>query len=241
MGRYGGNSLPPRSELTRTIQGELIMRRLILCMLFLLGIATHHAVQATLQSGWNLFSPVLGSDQDAQTHFTILGLNPAADISKVWSYDPNVGWTKFVPGEDNSTVGRFQNLKVGGGYWVFMNTQRTVELSDAFSTYSVDLSGSGWNLIGLGSSQNVAIDADNFLNEANFSTGDVNSIRKIWGFNGSTWKSYAPSSGSNNLDSLDPGLGYWFLILSDLEINSQNVSLSDLFPPTCPGCPTIGN
>lgn len=216
------------------------MRRLILSILFLLGISVSQAVQLTLQSGWNLFSPLIGSDQDAQTHFTSLGLNPSTHVAKVWSYDPSVGWAKFVPGEDNTAAGRFDTLKVGGGYWVFMNSDQTVELSVAFSTFSVDL-GSSWNLVGIGSSRSVPIDADNFLNEANFSTGSASDIRKIWGFNGSTWKSYSPTSGSNDLVSIEPGFGYWFLNLSDLEINSQNVSLSDLFPPTCPGCPTIGN
>ena len=216
------------------------MNRLHFLLSLVLFVSNLSAVELTLGSGWNLFAPVLAADQSAQEYFEVIGLNPSTDISKVWSYNPDSGWTKFVPGEDNSTGGRFDTLKVGGGYWVFMKQTASVTLSDDFSSYGVDLT-SGWNLVGLGSSRSVPIDVENFLSDTNFTSGSVGDIRKIWGYEqAGGWKSYNPT-GNSNLSSLEPGFGYWFFNLSDLEINSQNVSLSDLFPPTCPGCPTIGN
>ena len=105
---------------------------------------------------------------------------------------------------------------------------RSANLSDAYNSYSLLLAGSGWKLVGLSSSQSVPLDSNNFLLEANYSSGSINDIRKIWGYDGA-WESYTPTEVSNSLTSLDPGRHIGFLMLSDLEINSQNINLSDLF------------
>ena len=210
-------------------------------LIFLLLLsAPIHAVQYDFSSGWNLFSHILSSPAPVETYFTTIGITTQNDVTKIWNYDSSAGWTSFVPGEDNSGSSRFEQFEANKGYWVLMNAARSANLSDAYSSYSLLLSGSGWKLIGLSSSQSVPLDSNNFLLEANFSSGSINDIRKIWGFDG-VWTSYTPSEASNSLSSLDPGRAYWFLMLSDLEMNSQNINLSDLFPPACPGCPSIGN
>ena len=120
-----------------------------------------------------------------------------------------------------------------------MNSARSANLSDAYNSYSLLLAGGGWKLIGLSSSQSVPLDSNNFLLEANFSSGSINDIRK----SGATMAlgQFTPTEVSNSMTALEPGRAYWFLMLSDLEMNSQNINLSDLFPPACPGCPSIGN
>ncbi len=208
--------------------------------ILLLISAPIQAVQYEFTSGWNLFSPILSSPVAVETYFTTIGINTQNDVIKIWNYNSSTGWTSFAPGEDNSGSSHFEQFEANKGYWVLMNSARSVNLSDAYNSYSLLLAGSGWKLIGLSSSQSVPLDSNNFLLEANFSSGSINDIRKIWGFNG-VWSSFTPSEASNSLVSLDPGRAYWFLMLSDLEINSQNINLSDLFPPACPGCPSIGN
>lgn len=208
-------------------------------LLFLLLLsAPIHAVQYNFTSGWNLFSPVLSSPEPVDTYLTRIGLKAQNDVAKIWNYDSSSGWKSHVPGGDNS--GGFEQLEPNKGYWFLMNAARSANLSDAYNSYSLLLSGSGWKLIGLSSSQSVPLDSNNFLLEANFSSGSINDIRKIWGYDGA-WASYAPTEASNGLTALEPGRAYWFLMLSDLEMNSQNINLSDLFPPACPGCPSIGN
>jgi hypothetical protein len=219
------------------------MKSLLLCLLIPIFSGSLFAADFSFVASWNLFSPILSANQDATQYFTALGMNVQADISKIWTFDHVKAWSQFVPGEDNNTGNRFSSLRSGAGYWVLMNRAVSVTLPPNFSSYSLNLDGFGWRLIGLNSSQTVPLDSDNFLNDANFSTGNINEIRKIWGFSQSTsWQSFTPGSAepSNSLASLDSGRAYWVFILSDLEINSQNVNLSDLFPPTCPGCPTIG-
>ena len=210
-------------------------------LIFLLLLsAPVHAVQYDFSSGWNLFSPILSSPAPVETYLTQIGINAQSDVTKIWNYDSSAGWTSHVPGEDNSANSRFEQFESNKGYWFLMNAARSANLSDAYNSYSLLLSGSGWKLIGLSSSQSVPLDSNNFLLEANFSNGSISDIRKIWGYDGA-WTSFTPTEASNSLTSLDPGRAYWFLMLSDLEMNSQNINLSDLFPPACPGCPSIGN
>ena len=210
-------------------------------LLFLLLLsAPIHAVQYNFTSSWNLFSPVLSSPEPVDTYLTRIGLNTQNDVAKIWTYDSDTGWKSHVPGENNSSSSRFEKFEANKGYWFLMNVARSANLSDAYNSYSLLLSGTGWRLVGLSSSQSVPLDSNNFLLEANFSSGSINDIRKIWGYDGA-WTSLTPTEASNSLTSLDPGKAYWFLMLSDLEINSQNINLSDLFPPACPGCPSIGN
>ncbi len=218
------------------------MKSLLLCLLLPIFSGAVFAGDFSFVGTWNLFSPILSSDQDVTSYFTALGVNVSADIAKIWTFDHLGGWSQFVPEKDNTGAARFDTLKSGAGYWVLMNRAVDVTLPTNFSSYSLNLEGVGWRLIGLNSSQPVPLDSDNFLDEANFSTGDINEIRKIWGFHptDTSWQSFTPGESSNTLVSLDSGRAYWVYILSDLEVNSQNVNLSDLFPPTCPGCPTIG-
>ncbi|MEE2923760.1 MAG: hypothetical protein VX619_03165 [bacterium] len=214
-----------------------MLRPLFILLLF--SVPTQ-AVQYDFSSGWNLFSPILSSPAPVDTYLTSIGISAQNDVTKIWNYDSSVGWRSYVPGGDNSGSSRFEQFEANKGYWVLMNSARSANLSDAYNSYSLLLAGSGWKLIGLSSSQSVPLDSNNFLLEANFSSGSINDIRKIWGYDGA-WTSFTPTEASNSLTSLDPGKAYWFLMLSDLEMNSQNVNLSDLFPPACPGCPSIGN
>lgn len=210
-------------------------------IIFALLSAPTVAVQYDFTSGWNLFSPLISSEGvPVDTYFNDLGIDASADIRKIWNYESAAGWKSYTPGEDNSTSARFENMEASKGYWVLMNTARSVALPDTFNSYSLTLVNSGWKLVGLNSSQEVFLDTNDFLLQANFSGGSAADIRKIWSFDGN-WKSFSPSESSNQLTSLKSGYAFWFLMLSDLEINSQNINLSDLFPPACPGCPSIGN
>ena len=160
-----------------------------------------HAVQYEFTSGWNLFSPILSSPVAVETYLTQIGINAQNDVAKIWNYDSSAGWKSNVPGGDNSGSSRFDQFEANKGYWMLMNTAKSANLSDAYSSYSLLLAGSGWKLVGLSSSQSAPLDSNNFLLEANFSSGSVNDIRKIWGYDGS-WKSFTPSEVSNSLTSL---------------------------------------
>jgi len=200
-------------------------------------IQSQWAVQVELIKGWNLFSPLISSDTEAGTYFTALGVNVSADIKKIWAYDAssNNPWSSFVPGATQNF-----NLRPGMGYWVLMENAATLTLPDTFGSFSLALSGSGWHLVGVNSSQDITVDESGLFQAANFTSGNPSDIRKIWSYDGN-WSSYTDGAANNTLSSITPGNGLWFLILSDFEINSQNINLSDLFPPTCPGCPAIGN
>lgn len=206
----------------------------------LVVVSSSFAVEYNFSSGWNLFSPLISAGAAVNVYFD--GLKPGfmGDLRKIWAYDSNSGWKSHAPGENNSVAGRFENLEPNQGYWVLMNAAHSVNLPDSFNSYSLSLAGSGWNLVGLNSSQEIFLDANDFLQKANFTNSSDSDIRKIWSYDGQ-WKSFSQAESSNTLNTLKPGYAFWFLLLSDLEINSQNINLSDLFPPACPGCPSIGN
>lgn len=214
---------------------------MIRCYLVLmLLVSSANAVTYELKVGWNLFSPILSSSTAVSAYFETLKPGVLADIRKIWSYQSGEGWSSHTPGGSTATGGQFDNLEPGLGYWVLMDAAHSIELSDSFNSYNLALQGSGWKLIGMNSSQEIFLDSSDFLQQANFTDSSADDIRKIWGFDG-VWKSFSPADSANDLTALKPGYGFWFLMLSDLEVNSQNINLNDLFPPACPGCPSIGN
>lgn len=197
-------------------------------------IQSQWAVQVELKKGWNLFSPLIATATEAGTYFAGLGVDVNAQIIKIWAYDITVGWNSFEPGQ-----GGFL-LEPGKGYWVLLESDQSVTLPDTFGSFSMSVQGSGWHLVGANSSLAISLDESGLFAPGNFTSGTAADIQKIWSYS-DNWYSYTNGANSNDLVSLESGLGFWFLVLSDFEVNSQNINLSDLFPPTCPGCPSIGN
>ena len=202
-------------------------------------IQSQWAVQVELSRGWNLFGPLISSSTDPVEYFSALGVNmsaQSADVIRIWGYSPGIGWSSFEPGQSGSFA-----LEPGKGYWIQMENAKTVTLPDSFGSFSVSLSGAGWHLVGLNSSVDVEVSSEGLLQPGNFTEGGSADIQRIWSFVENIWRTYPQSESALLLETLPAGKGAWFFIASDFEINSQNIDLSDLFPPTCPGCPSIGN
>jgi hypothetical protein len=157
------------------------------------------ALPIYLLSGWNIISlPVAVSDGRIDTLF------PTA-VSKAFGYQGS-----YTP----QTI-----LQDGPGYWLKMDSARTVTLTGLPATHDSIILASGWNIIGSISTP-VAL--------ANISTvppGII--ISQFFGYNGSYFAA----------DTIRPGLGYWVrvnqagaLILDTASVPAQQPQPSSTVP-----------
>jgi enterochelin esterase-like enzyme len=140
----------------------------------------------TLKKGWNLFSLPLQT-QDLSVKAVLSGIE--GKFLAVHSYE-NSAYKSYIPG---ATDNKLEKLAPGNGYWIYMTSDASLNLSGTEATKSVDLN-EGWNLVGLNSLSSLPVDT------ALSSIKDKYSA--IYAFNSTTQSYNVPSS-------MDPGAGFW--------------------------------
>lgn len=185
------------------------------------------SLEYNFAKGWNLFSPIISQPVVAKEW--LAGQNILDNVSRIWSFGGNgvSGWDSFTP--DNTTF----KLEPGLGYWFYMKNACTINLSDEFSSFQVNVVGTGWRLLGTNCSDSINLDDEGFFNPL-YLTGDKSHVRRILSFAAGNW-TYFSHEQNSSLAKLSPGLGYWFYLNDSFSVDSIP-DLSSLMPPTCPGC-----
>ena len=151
----------------------------------------------------------------------LMGSVTAGDISDVlspiqgqyeivWAYnasDTADPWKKYVPSAAQyEWANDLENLVPGQGYWIKMassSSSLTVEGLPLAST-QINLA-TGWNLMGYPSTDSQDI--------STALSGISGEYEIVWAYNSSDtedpWKRYMPGSPGNDLDTMNPGYGYW--------------------------------
>ena len=137
----------------------------------------------------------------------------AGNYDLVYAWDPTSGWKLYDP-----TLGELNDLKTldeNMGFWIKMNTARTLIVSGtAPSTTNVVLK-NGWNLVGYPSSGNLIL--PDALSEHGVSTDFSLAYAYHASDTGDEWKLFDRSLDPllNNLTEMAPGWGYWVSVSAD--------------------------
>jgi uncharacterized protein YfaP (DUF2135 family) len=152
----------------------------------------------TLSSGWNFISfPKLTQDTSIST------VMEGKNVRIIWGYD-NVekNWHSSKPGALNNTLTTFES---GKGYWIYMNSPSTIDMTGWQEAPNIIILQPGWNLVGW-----LGVDGKS-VDQALSSLGDNWLI--IWGWEEGIWKARCkdPSINLNlqPLDNLTKGKAYW--------------------------------
>lgn len=148
-----------------------------------------------VNSNWNLITISSGSGltsiEDALE--TIMD-----DVISVWAYN-NESWQVYDP--EKPGFSDLLEVEPGQGLWVNMRDNAELTIPGTPPVGGIDLS-DGWNLVGFSSlaSRDIA-DAISSID------GDVESV---WAYRNGGWVVYYPQDlNSSDLDTMDPGYGYW--------------------------------
>jgi len=167
-------------------------------------------VSLPLYAGWNLISsPLMPLDNGIDAVLSPIDGN----YSIVWAYnasDTADQWKKFDP---NAPFGNdLNNMVSGDGYWLLMTSDDALLISGTI-TESTEINVlNGWNLIGYNSMNPQPItDALSSIN-GNYSI--------VWAYNSSDiadqWKKFDPDAPfGNDLAVVEPGNGYWIMMISE--------------------------
>jgi hypothetical protein len=172
---------------------------------YVTGMFSSCNVSISLIEGWNLFSlPCLPHNlvrssvlQDINGQYYSIHAYEANDILDHWkAYNPSL--PSWVDQDLNA-------MSVERGYWINMISGGSILDNGTVSLpYWISLS-PGWNLVGYPSNVSKT-PADAFM-EIN------NSITAVYAYNASDisdpWKSYVPGNPGNDLNIMNPSLGYW--------------------------------
>jgi len=135
-----------------------------------------------LQQGWNLFSTnIQSADNSIATLFNGL------DVREVKTMD--AFWLNGI----NPIFNSLQNIEVGKGYLVYMNTAGAITITGTEQTLSFTSIKSGWNLIGSPSSITKSINQSDYPNATIIKDFD----------------SYWTSNGGGTLQNWNPSNAYF--------------------------------
>jgi len=154
--------------------------------------------------GWNLISfPV----QLLNTAPAVVLQPIAGKYNGVWAYDPDTGgWKIFDPLQ---TINDLNELQAGIGYWILMDEADTLDVEGILADTTTQLI-IGWNLVGYNSI--ISRLAEQCLSTIK---DDINGV---WAYNpAGGWWIYDPQQQQNDLEYMNPGVGYWILSNSDIE------------------------
>ena len=149
-----------------------------------------------LYEGWNLISLPLQPQPNTDPGSVLSYID--GDYDLVCAYDPETGWSIYVPGGVND----LDKMEAGKGYWIKMNKQRNLIIHGAApEETAITLTGEAWNLVGY-SSTKLRSPEDCMASVADY-------INSVWEYSPVTsWSVYVPD-GPGNLEFMRPGYGYW--------------------------------
>lgn len=148
-----------------------------------------------LNQGWNLISLPIQPSTGAAAGI----LNEIeGDYDILWSFT-NGTW-KWYEAQDRDGSSAAE-IVPGIGYWIKMRQARSINLEGEVLTRTVPL-GAGWNLVGFNSTEPIS------LQDAIRSIADK--LIVIWSYQNGSWKVFDNTEpGIGDLNTMEPGFGYW--------------------------------
>ena len=166
-----------------------------------------------LNAGWNLVSSGIGFN-------VIQKCSDETKFASAWKWEGGA-WAVWIPESvmsvedlDNYIAGKgfvlLENINCGEGFWVNSNTNQSLTVSGTQPSNTSCLLDSGWNLIGLKSSEAKSI--------TTLISGNTDNIASVWKWDSGAWavylpgggtEAYAESKGFSVLENIEPGEGFW--------------------------------
>jgi hypothetical protein len=196
------------------------MKWIIFLILFVCKLS---AFDYSVQSGWNLFCPVISAPSQISSLF---GDN-LSKVTKIWSYT-SAGWIYWA-----SDGGSLSELEPNAGYWLLASDSFTLNTNSASSEVRFDFPGDGWYLGGNSTLNPLTLDTQGLFHSEYYLSGGAAHIQRIWEYKDS-WISWP-----QGLETISSGRGYWFLLNSGIIFSGNRLDLTGALPPTCPGCPEV--
>jgi len=164
--------------------------------------------QIALAAGWNLISlpTQLPSDNPAIVLDSVI-----ADCESIWTYDRE--WQGYFPDDVMMEFSDLQTLEQGKGYWINMQTAKTLVLNKGIAASENIVLKTGWNLVGYNSLQSRKV-SDALASIA----GKCKTVQTFDAGSGK-WQRYFFQGPVflNNLQELKPGQGYFIEVLENCE------------------------
>lgn len=165
-------------------------------------IAISYEIQ--LFDGWNLISlPVEPFDTSVGSVMSLVN----GSCTAFWSYDaPALEWPRYDL-DDPEFLRDLDEIHMGIGYWILMDGPGTLNIYGGMPGIAISLR-TGWNLVGFNSLTPINIvDA----------TSSIAFDFEVWTVDPETgnWLSYIPGDPLNDLDTMNPGRGYWIYVSAD--------------------------
>ena len=172
------------------------------------GTSGTHSI--SLVAGWNLVSFNL---HPTSTAVADVLASISGQYTLVYAWDPTNGWKLYDP-----TLGELNDLKTldqGMGFWIKMNTARTLIVSGTAVNPSNIALKTGWNLVGYPSSGTLTLPNALSLHGVGTDFSLVYAYHAI--DTGDEWKLFDRSIDPllNNLTEMAPGWGYWVNVSAD--------------------------
>ena len=165
------------------------------------GIPVTIAISASIElaEGWNLVSaPVEAFDTSMDSVLSSISGNYTA----VWSYDAvTPKWLRYdMEGPD--FLNDLDTMQRGVGYWILMSSPGTLNINGTMPETGIELQ-TGWNLVGCNSLT--------ALDDMESAMSSINGEFSVWTLDQESgeWLNYDPQDSFNDLNSIEPGKGYW--------------------------------
>jgi hypothetical protein len=165
---------------------------------------------AGMVSGWNLISTQITPGNSSLLDV----LNPIIDkIDVVWAYNATTGqWLRYDKSLP-SFLNDLTNIQSSTGYWVLLNDYASLTVNGTLNSGIISLK-EGWNLVGSNEIESQPL--------SSFVAPLIDSLEVVWCYDAADggWKRFDKNLPSflNDLETVEPGKGYWFLMNSDAEI-----------------------
>jgi predicted RNA-binding protein YlxR (DUF448 family) len=157
-------------------------------------------VSISLASGWNLIS-LPTSPASSSISDVLSGIS--GKYSAVYAYD-GTNYESYVPG---STSNDLTTMVPGRGYWIYMDSQATLNVPRSQATKNVQLK-AGWNLAGYPSTVTAPV------GQALSSINGKYEVIYAYDSSSNQYKGYVPG-GESDLTQIEPGRGYWIYATAD--------------------------
>jgi len=172
-----------------------------------------------LNESWNLLAlPVVPTDSSVEA----LLVNIKGNVISVWKWKNNT-WAVWIPATvmsaedlnnyiENKGFVLLEDIQCGEGFWVNSEISQALTCSGTQPSDTTLSLSSGWNLMGLKSSQAKSI--------TDLISGNANKIESVWKWQDNKWAVYLPgnddggaayaqSKGFSVLEQINPGEGFW--------------------------------
>ena len=160
-----------------------------------------------LSQGWQMISLPF---QPEDTALGVVLSTIAGNYNSVWAYDSEAGgWLRYhTSGAD--FLNTLTDMTAGRGYWIDVISAATLSIKGTTPSPTIPLK-SGWNLVGYNS-----LIPQNTTTAISSVAGKYDSV---WTYNSTTHTWLRHTQGGpdflNNLNTMEPGRGYWIYALED--------------------------